>query len=116
MGGFDTKGQMKKKVSSIFVLFLLTLVFTPTVRAEVPDTCVPNEIIIKFRESAAKNIETQLDNPISLLNLSPQLTQLNSKYKVRQINSFYKNFQTKQQQLKSLRQKNKGLLTQKDFL
>jgi len=113
-GGTNSNGQMKKKIFLNFALFLPILVFTPVVAADIPEGYAPNEIIIKFRENAANTIEKQLNNPIGILNLSPHLTQLNTKYRVRQINPLLKNFRTRHQQLQSLRHKRRSLLTQKE--
>lgn len=70
-------------------------------------SCVPNEIIIKFRRPAANTIEEQLAlaNSSACPHLSCDLDQLNARYAVREIRPFLKDFRRKQQQLKSLREK-----------
>jgi len=113
-GEISSNRQMKKKVFPKFAIFLLTLVLTPAIAAEVPEDYVPNEIIVKFRETAANTIEKQIDNPIGILNLSPQLIQLNGKHRVRQVSPLVKNFRTRHQKLQSIREKNSSLLTQKE--
>ena len=69
--------------------------------------CVPNEIIIKFRRTAADTIEEQLAlaDSAACPHLSCDLDQLNARYAVREIKPLLKDFRRRQQQLKSLREK-----------
>ena len=96
---------MEKKRLTNIVIYLLTLVVTPIISADVQERFAPNEIIVKFRENTANIIEKQLDNSVGTLSSSPHLTQLNAKYQVRQISPLLRNFRTKHQQLQSIRQK-----------
>ena len=105
---------MEKKRLTNIVIYLLTLVVTPIISADVQERFAPNEIIVKFRENTANIIEKQLDNSVGTLSSSPHLTQLNAKYQVRQISPLLRNFRTKHQQLQSIRQKKADLLTRKD--
>ncbi len=68
---------------------------------------VPNEIIIKFRRTAADTIEEQLAlaDSAACPYLSCDLDQLNARYAVREIKPLLKDFRRRQQKLKSLREK-----------
>ena len=94
------------------------LVLSPAVAATgpIPQKYVPNEIIIKFRETVADSVEEQLRSkaPATQLTLSQDLDQLNTRYAVREIKPLFKNFRHKRQQLKALQAKEKTLLTQKE--
>jgi len=105
---------MKKKRLTNLAIYLLALVFAPIISADVTERFASDEIIVKFRENAANIIEKQLDNPVDTINISPQISQLNTKYQIRQISPLLKGFRTKHQQLQSLSHKRADLLTQKD--
>ncbi|MEE9369934.1 MAG: S8 family serine peptidase, partial [Sedimentisphaerales bacterium] len=94
------------------------LILSPAVAATgpIPQKYVPNEIIIKFRETVADSVEEQLRSkaPATQLTLSQDLDQLNARYAVREIKPLFKNFRHRCQQLKALQAKDKTLLTQKE--
>lgn len=100
---------MKKKVFLIVIIF--TLVSKASTSSENSKGFAPNEIIVKFRETAANTIEKQLDNTSGILNLPPQITLSNTKHRARQICPLAKNFRTRHSQLQSLREKDNKLLT-----
>jgi len=109
---------MKKAAFSSLALLLFSIVLTPEVINAAPYPCVPNEIIIKFRGTAAGTIEEQLQNHSSsaIPNFSPlssHLAQLNAKYKVNQIKPLFKNFRINQLKLKSLREEKDKLTSKK---
>jgi len=98
---------MKKTVLSSLTLLFFSTALTPAVIDAAPQRCVPNEIIVKFRGTAAETIEKQLQlrNSAGIPNLSPlssHLAQLNEKYRVNQIKPLLKDFRIKQLKLKSL--------------
>ena len=109
---------MKKTVLSSLTLLLLSTALTPAVIDAAPPRCVPDEIIVKFREMAADTIEKQLQlrNSAGIPNFSPlssHLAQLNAKYRVNRIKPLLKNFRKRQVQLKSLRGENSKFPAQK---
>jgi thermitase len=114
MGGFNSEEQMKNTVLPIFAVIIYILFIPSIIASEAPQSYVPNEIIVKFRESATKIIEQQSDRQTGLFNLSAGFTSLNSKYPVKQIKPLLKDFRTRHQQLQSLRKKNRSQLTQKE--
>jgi subtilisin family serine protease len=77
---------------------------------------VPNEIIIKFHETVAKTVETQLElkTPAKELTLSKSLDKLNATYKVIEIKPMFKNFRARCQQIKTLWGKDSSLLSNKE--
>jgi len=88
---------MKKAAFSSLALLLFSIVSTPKVINAAPYRCVPYELIVKFKGPTADTIEKQLQlqNPAAIANfshLSSHLTQLNAKYKVKQIKPLLKNF------------------------
>jgi parallel beta-helix repeat protein len=89
-----------KKAIFLGLAFLLT-VSAASPAAPVPAEYVPNEIIIKFRETTANTVEERLD-------------ELNARYRVREIKPLFKNFRQKRQKLKTLRRKSEAFLTQKE--
>ena len=108
-----------KKTTLLSPALLLSLsMLTPARLVAEHERCVPNEIIVKFRSSAADTIEKQLQrqNSADIPNYSPLSShpgRLNPKYRVSRIKSLLKNFREKQQQLKSLKEEKGKSLTKK---
>jgi subtilisin family serine protease len=100
---------MKKKLFSSLALFLFPLVLTPVAVGAAPCDYVPNEIIVKFHESAGDTIEKQLYNSADVPNFSPLSTRpksLNAKFRVSRIKPLLQNFQKRQLPLRSPGQEN----------
>ena len=107
---------MKKRVFSSLALLLFTAVLPAVATRAARDRYVPNEIIVKLRGPAADAVENQpkLRDSAATLKVPGDLDRLNTKYGARQIKPLLKNFRRRQQQLESLREKDRGLLTQKE--
>lgn len=77
---------------------------------------VPNEIIIKFRETAASAFEKQLGRGrrASEFTISEELDELNARHAVREIKPLFTDFKKNRQRLKALLRKEKSLLTRKE--
>jgi len=99
---------MKKTVLSSLALLLFSAVLTPAAIGAAPRRCVPNEIIVKFRGTAANIIERQLQlhdsagNP-NFLPLSYHLASLNKKYRLNRIKPLLKDFRSRQLNLEPLK-------------
>jgi predicted outer membrane repeat protein len=76
----------------------------------------PNQIIIKFRRPIADSIENQLkaETPPGRLQISQNLDQLNTRYKVKSIKPLFKNFKQNRQNIKQLQTKNTTALTKQE--
>jgi predicted outer membrane repeat protein len=76
----------------------------------------PNEIIVKFKNAAATNLEekTSAGLDATQLELSASLDKLNKKYHLRSIKPLFKNFKAHRKQLKNLLNKDKALLTKRE--
>ena len=99
---------MKKTLLSSLALLLFSAVLTPAVIGAAPRRCVPNEIIVKFRGTAASIIEKQLQLHDSAGNpnfspLSSHLASLNKKYRLNRIKPLLKDFRSRQLDLESLK-------------
>ncbi len=100
---------MKKTVLSSLVLLLFSMVLTPAVIGATPCRCVPNEIIVKFRGTAANIIEKQLQlyDSAGIPNFSPlssHLASLNKKFSVSWIKPLLKDFRSRQLAFESLKE------------
>jgi subtilisin family serine protease len=73
---------------------------------------VPNEIIVKFRGTAADSLQEQLPFADSAkgLSFSPDLDRLNAKYRVGKIRPLCRNFRKRRAQLNELQTKSEALL------
>jgi subtilisin family serine protease len=113
---FHLQVNEDREINSRILINLAVLLFTiEVVQAAirpVQDEYVPNEIIIKFRQTIAADLEEQLNVkiPASKLKLSKELDELNASYKLREIKHLFTNFQLKCQQLRAIQRKNKALL------
>ena len=99
---------MKKTVLSSLALLLFSAVLTPAVIGAAPCRCVPDEIIVKFRGTAADIIEKQLQlhDPTGIPNFSPlssHLASLNKKYRLNRIKPLIKDFRSRQLEFESLK-------------
>jgi len=105
-----------REINSRILIHLAVLLFTidavPAEIRPVADEYVPNEIIIKFRQTVAADLEEQLNVkiPARKLKLSRDLDELNASYKLREIKTLFKNFQQRCQQLRAIQNKNEALL------
>ena len=77
---------------------------------------VANEIIVKFNQTAASALEIQLNDKATVTKrgLSQRLNQINKRYTVKNITPLFKDFKKNRQHIKSLRQKDKTLLSKKE--
>lgn len=77
---------------------------------------VPNEIIIKFREETATNIEKALSEGkgVKDAKFTDSLSKLNNKYKLKHAGPIFRDFKKHRQQLQTLQNKNKSFLTKQD--
>jgi len=99
---------MKKTVLSSLALLLFSVVLKPAVIGATSCRSVPDEIIVKFRGSAADMIEKQLKlrNPADIPSFSPFSSHpgpLNTKFRVSRIKPLLKNFRKRQLLFESLR-------------
>jgi hypothetical protein len=107
---------MKRKTLSSLALLWSSLMLTSVTVGATPYRCIPNEIIVKFKEPAADTIEKQLQNSTdtsSLQLLSYHSGRFNAKYPVSRIKPLFKNFRSRQKQFSSLREQKGKFLTQK---
>ena len=90
-------------LACMFVLAAMTQAAPPPE----PKSYVPNEIIVKFNETAASAAQKQLKAkvPARNLKLSKSLDELNKKYRIKKLAPVIKNFQQKPKQLKALETK-----------
>jgi len=105
---------MKRTVISSLALLSFSVVLAPAVTNADPCRCVPGEIIVKFRGTTADTIEEQLRSSTDDPSFPPLLSnpdRSNAKYPVSQIRPLLKDFRKRQPQLKSLREENNKLLT-----
>ncbi len=113
-------GKIKTTVILSFVLALGTAVLASATTLQPNHTLspayVPNEIIIKFHEPIADNIEKQLEvkGMTNELKLSKKLDELNRRYRVKRIKPLFKNFKKKRQRIKTLLKKDRALLTERE--
>ncbi len=77
---------------------------------------VPNEIIVKFKESAAANLKSQLKKGVRAdkLKLSGSLDEIKTKYQIRNIKGVFRNFKENNRRLERLAHKDKTLLNERD--
>ena len=77
---------------------------------------VPNEIIVKFKESAAANLKSQLKKGVRAdkLKLSGSLDEIKTKYQIRNIKGVFRNFKENDRRLERLAYKDKTLLNERD--
>jgi len=99
---------MKKPLLSILALLLFSAVPIPAVLGAVSDRYIPNEIIVKFRGTAADTIEKQLHirNPADVPNLSllsSHFATLNKKIRVSRIKPLLKDFRKRRLRLESFK-------------
>ncbi|KKM02889.1 hypothetical protein LCGC14_1779920, partial [marine sediment metagenome] len=104
--------------SLFIVIVCLSIVFPCAATVGPPDQVispryVPNEIIIKFHEPIANNMETQLEvqGVPNELKLSKKLDELNRRYRAKTHKPLFKNFKQRRQRAKDLLIKDKTLLT-----
>ena len=86
---------MKKTLFSSLALLVFPVVFTRPMVVAAPYGYVPNEIIVKFRDSAANTIEKQLRNSTDIPDFSPlssRSSRLNTEYRIERIKPLFQNF------------------------
>ncbi|MHC4619322.1 MAG: hypothetical protein ACYTEQ_16375, partial [Planctomycetota bacterium] len=107
---------MKTLIQVNLVLVLFAMLFAQAAAQAAPTRHVPNEIIIKFRETAADKVERelQLGKSARELRLSEKLDQLSARYRVKAIKPVFENFKKNRQRLQTLLHKDKALLTKKE--
>jgi len=105
---------MRRVVFSRLVVLLVTAAVAPAGYC-ISTQYVPNEIIVKFRDAAAGAIQKQRDFNASAseLALSPDLDELNARYRVKEIKPLLGSFSQRPQQVKSLQGESITLLTEK---
>jgi subtilisin family serine protease len=106
---------MRKVIIPSLVVIFAMPTFAAAASRSISDKCIPNEIIVKLRETADSVAREQQGSDQSAYGSSSArgLQELNARYPVRQIKPLVENFQQKQEQLKSLQKKNAALLTAK---
>ncbi|MHC4647316.1 MAG: hypothetical protein ACYTBJ_17635 [Planctomycetota bacterium] len=93
---------MRKSILLEVVGLLVLAGLAPAAERSIRGECAPNEIIVKFRETAQG------------LRLSRRLDELNARCRANEITPVFKNFKQNRQRLKALLKKDKSLLTRKE--
>ena len=108
--------KMNRPVLINFAALLFLIAYTPAISKAVQEQYVPDEIIVKFKNDAANTIEKQiqLQDSISTFNLSSDLVRLNSESKIKKIIPLFKDFRKKEEQIKSIQERKRRLLSQKE--
>ncbi|MHC4721149.1 MAG: S8 family serine peptidase [Planctomycetota bacterium] len=106
-------------VSGVIISFVPSLAFSvyeTVLKQSLPPEYASNQIIVKFRETAASTVEEQVDLqiPVGQMKLSKGLDELNARYKIKKIEPLCKNFKANRQQFEAIQQKSKTQLTQKE--
>ena len=101
-------------INLVALLFLVA--YIPATSQGVQEQYVSDEIIVKFKNDAANKIEKQIQSQdfISTFNLSPEVVQLNSESKIKKITPLFKDFKNNEKQIKSIQERKRRLLTQKE--
>jgi len=89
---------------------------TDVTGSEIRQYYVPNEIIVKLKNSAAITIEEKISagSGVARLELSGSLDKLNKRFHLSNIKPVFKNFKAQRHRLKALLKKDKALLTQRE--
>lgn len=107
---------MKNVIFLNLSLLLVTAALAPAATRLVRDEYIPNEIIVKFRETVTGMIEEEPEFGKSSgeLTLSQVLDEFDAKHRISDIKPLFKNFRRNRQRLRALQGKSKSLLTQKE--
>jgi subtilisin family serine protease len=113
---FGEDGNIKSTIIINLAVLLFTIDVVQATTRPVPDEYVPNEIIIKFRQTVVADLEEQLKVkiPASELKLSTELDELNTRYKLREIKPLFKNFRQRRQWLRALQLKDEAFLNARE--
>ena len=83
---------------------------------EIHQDYVPDEIIVKFKNNAAKTLEEKIlaGSDAAQLELSGSLDKLNKKFRLHNVKPVFKNFKAHRRRLNALLKKDKALLTKRE--
>jgi len=89
---------------------------TDAVGPEIHQDYVPDEIIIKFKDTVARTLEEEImtGSDAAQLELPGSLDELNKKFRLRNVKPLFKNFKAHRRRLIALRKKDKALLAKRE--